>query len=89
MKYKVVIKNNITGEMRKTNFFGDFHDYTIFYWQEGNGSCDCNRELEFERIKGIEVPFEDLKCGDERFSVPMLILENDQEVNVDLENYLC
>lgn len=34
-----------------------------FWWEEGNGSCDCNRELFFLGDR------EDLECGDDRFEI--------------------
>lgn len=38
-----------------------------YWWQEGNMSCDCNRELYFARAIGEEA--ESVQCGDEAFSV--------------------
>jgi hypothetical protein len=38
-----------------------------YIWQEGNYSCDCNRELFFERAAGNE-PGE-TECGGGRFQV--------------------
>lgn len=35
-----------------------------FMWEDGNWSCDCNRELFF-----LGTPMEDTTCGDERFKV--------------------
>ncbi len=41
----------------------------VFWWTEGNMSCDCNRHLEFERGQGREPDAEDVECGHGRYSV--------------------
>lgn len=43
-------------------WMGDWGEYSKFWWQEGNGSCDCNRSI-FIHEKYPEFP--ELKCGDE------------------------
>ena len=61
--YAVEITNNATGETVLCTFPGEFDD---FLWEEGNYSCDCNREIFFQRAKGKEV--DDACCGEGRFS---------------------
>jgi hypothetical protein len=43
----------------------------IFWWSEGNGSCDCNRALTFDSKieEELEVKFGDYCYGCERFVV--------------------
>lgn len=41
---------------------------TLFIWEEGNYSCDCNRRLFFERAKGND-PGLNQPCGETRYSV--------------------
>lgn len=41
-----------------------------FWWEEGNGSCDCNRWLYFQRAHGIE-PDDDVPCSEGRFTVEL------------------
>ncbi len=41
---KVTILDTDTGARRTTE--PDF-DFTDYWWAEGNGSCDCNREIVF------------------------------------------
>lgn len=41
-------------------------DFSVYWWTEGNGSCDCNRALVFgdEVIEELEAEFgEDVCCG--------------------------
>jgi hypothetical protein len=47
-----------------------WHHATIFWWAEGNGSCDCNRELCFERAQGREPGVQTgTTCGDSRYEI--------------------
>ena len=70
----VFIKDVSTGEIRS---FEDDHsvyfadgEYNFFMWDEGNWSCDCNRELFFNRAGGQQYDNKDLVCGDGiRYSV--------------------
>ncbi|CAN5816701.1 hypothetical protein BH20PSE1_BH20PSE1_01400 [soil metagenome] len=66
--YRVLLRNNQTGEER---WFQDplpWEDHTEFMWTEGNYACDCNRHLSFERAGGREPADEEGKCGTERYT---------------------
>lgn len=63
-------------EMGETRVYDD-PTFSEFWWEEGNGGCDCNRELCFEYAGS---PEEDesqiflrigdtLQCGDGRFTI--------------------
>lgn len=43
-------------------------DFNVFWWEEGNASCDCNRELFFLRARG-ESNDAETECGYSRYSV--------------------
>jgi hypothetical protein len=45
-----------------------------FWWLEGNGACDCNRELTFARAGGEPVPPE-LPCSHDRYRISWLEFE--------------
>ena len=46
---KVTLLDTKTGERRDcSDKHGDV-EFDVFWWQEGNGSCDCNRALLFDR----------------------------------------
>lgn len=41
-----------------------------YWWEEGNGSCDCNRTIYFARAGGEEEPDDDeYLCGDTAFEL--------------------
>lgn len=42
-------------------------DMILWYWNEGNGACDCNRALEFYRKRGKTDP--NRTCGHTRISL--------------------
>lgn len=60
----------------------------VFSWEENNFSCDCNRDMEFQRASGVpedEVDFgpdddeegagteaDRGRCGDERYAVKLI-----------------
>ena len=65
------IRKNATGEIRhyesnEVLYENEEHPPT-FNWEENNFSCDCNREIFFERSVGNEIEPE--KCYNGRFSV--------------------
>lgn len=66
--YKIAIMNNSTGEIRVCKIKKNWSDDEEFWWTEGNGSCDCNREIRF-RISGNEKIIISVKCGDSAFSI--------------------
>jgi hypothetical protein len=41
----------------------------VYWWTEGNMSCDCNRHLEFERAHGRDLDAGDVECGHGLYSV--------------------
>ncbi len=90
MKYSVDIRNNATGEVRTCSQRDlAWNDSSVFWWTEGNMSCDCNRELEFVRAGGPGPDDDprwndlDTECGFERFTVIRAILEDGTVVPID------
>lgn len=77
MKIAVHIKNNETGVVRVSESDVDDASHQVNWWQEGNGSCDCNREIYFRRAGGEPEPDDDYveACGDTRFSVEFLTID--------------
>ncbi len=63
--YTVAITDNATGETVLCELPGEFDSYL---WDEGNYSCDCNREIFFRRAKGEEVDSNEVFCSEGRFS---------------------
>ena len=64
--YKVLLRNNETGEERWVEYNMPWEEHSDFMWTEGNYACDCNRHLFFERSKGQEP--EDAECGEKRYT---------------------
>ena len=71
MAYIIAIRKNDTGEIHYYTDTFTYEDEYHMLWQytEGNFGCDCNRELFWYRLIGIEKIGEKLKCTDDRFSI--------------------
>ena len=88
MKYAVDIRKNATGEVRRRYMDLDW-DNSLFWWAEGNMSCDCNRELEWVRAAGPG-PADDphwnqleTECSEGRFTVIRAVLDDGTIIPVD------
>lgn len=66
MKLKVEIRYNPTQEI-VTEIWENF-PYNQYWWEEGNASCDCNREIFFLRAKKLNY-VDDTKCSEGKYSV--------------------
>jgi len=66
MNLKLEIRRNVDGVIA-TDIWPGFN-YNTYWWEDGNASCDCNRELFFLRARKEDEP-EDTRCGTGRFSV--------------------
>lgn len=74
----VHIRKNDTGEIRIYNcmtYFDDADLPSIYVWEDGNYSCDCNRRLFFARINNEEEDWES-GCSDTEYSIN-IFLDND------------
>ena len=67
IRLKVEIRRNSDGE-QAVDVWPDW-DFNVFWWEEGNASCDCNRELFFERALGRNPCWDEATCGDGGYSV--------------------
>ena len=50
------------GEITFVNWDKEMDEWSWFWWEDGNGSCDCNRSI---TIREEYPDFEKLKCGGE------------------------
>lgn len=71
MGYTVSIKNNDTNEIRDCFIDVPWDESSLYWWTEGNMSCDCNRSIIFN--DWIDMNFE---CGEEQYSVLAAKLED-------------
>lgn len=67
MKLHVEIRRNSDG-LTRTNLM-DLDDFSLFYWSEGNGCCDCNRAMWFADAAGDKDREADSYCGHDRFDI--------------------
>jgi hypothetical protein len=40
----------------------------VYWWEEGNAACDCNREDFFLQAQGVDTDDRESECGDGRFA---------------------
>jgi len=72
VKTNVHIRKNATGEIRKYEDTGIWNEeeqeLATYIWEEGNFSCDCNRQLFWWRANK-ENDEGETSCGENKFSV--------------------
>lgn len=76
MSFAVEIKRMADGLIAIHQEPGDWEtDLNEFQWCDNNYSCDCNRELFFERACGNKPGLGDVECGDTAFRIRVLNAE--------------
>ncbi len=79
-KAQVHITNVETGETRSFGTDFDAEQSEDFLWSEGNFSCDCNRNIFFEReclgLKDDEGRADDQACGYDAFTVRIVAADD-------------
>jgi len=65
MNLKLEIRRNADGVV-VTDLWPDW-DFNVFWWKEGNASCDCNRGEFFNSAHGDSDS--ESECGEGRYSV--------------------
>jgi len=76
--YTVRIRRNSDNKEVDCPENSDWEESSEFSWSEGNMSCDCNRELLFERALGNEP--DDSRCSDSRYMIVSIKLPNGEIV---------
>lgn len=66
MNLKLEIRRNSDGEVA-TDVWANW-EHNTYWWEDGNASCDCNRELFFLSARSEDEP-DDTECSEGRFSV--------------------
>lgn len=66
--YRVLLRNNNTGEERWHHTDIPWEDHTWSMWTLGAYGCDCNRHLLFERAAGREPEDDECGCGSTRYT---------------------
>lgn len=67
IELKLEIKRNSDG-LISIDIWNDWA-YNDYWFEEGNGSCDCNRELFWLRAQGLMKDYTETECGDDRYSL--------------------
>jgi hypothetical protein len=72
----VQIRHNASGEIRVKRAWmiyepEDGPSPSVYMYEDGNYSCDCNRHLFFHRAAGVE-PMEDAPCGKVAYDVNLI-----------------
>ena len=66
MNLLVQIRRNEDGAVAE-DLWPDW-SYNRFWWEEGSGSCDCNRRAFFHSARSEDFP-DDIPCSEGKFSV--------------------
>jgi len=67
MNLKLEIRRNADGVV--TSQVWPSWDFNVFWWEEGNASCDCNREDFFLQAQGEDTDDNESECSNGRYSV--------------------
>ena len=86
--YKAAIRKNDTGEIRIAEIEWDWYkngeEGDLYWWTEGNFSCDCNRELQWLYAgKESDIDMDDSKCSKGRYSVLYVELPDGTKIEID------
>lgn len=96
--YQVVIRKNETGEVKIVDMKVPWYGHTMYWWTQGNMSCDCNRMAVFgdEPMEGDMEPadpenpnkggFISYICGNTRYRVLIAIFPDGKATLIDLED---
>lgn len=83
---RIHIRNNQTGEVR-TYQDDVLFSCPVFWWTIGNGSCDCNREIYFQRARGEEPDLDADTCSEGRYSVILEDADTGRELHREFESF--
>lgn len=61
-RYTVDILEVTTGEVVRREMDLPWHEGSLYWWTDGNYSCDCNRRMEFLRAKGFDPSELEMEC---------------------------
>ncbi len=68
--YLAVIRRAADGVERACPLPYSWSEGSWFYWTEGNNSCDCNRQLAFDRAGDPPIDsIDDVECGESGYLV--------------------
>ena len=71
VKMLIEITEVASGETVTVEWVGP-EDGAEFWWEDGNGGCDCNRWICFQRARGLDPWNGDAFCSEGRYTVSNL-----------------
>ena len=86
MRYTFEIQDTQTNETRQHQDAYDWNDesHMLFMFRDGNYSCDCNRELFFQRAAGeAETDLDAVVCGEGRYVIARAQREDGSFIEID------
>lgn len=86
MRYAFEIHDTETNETRQYQDSYDWDDesHMLYMFRDGNYSCDCNRELFFQRAVGEpETDLDEVSCGDGRYVIARAMREDGSFLAID------
>lgn len=93
MPHTIAIRNNTTGEIRLYQDDEDWFEYDpqdgqFWWWTDGNGGCDCNREIYFERAAAERAgnDCDDAPCGEGAYTVLYAEFPDGTRIEIDPPN---
>ena len=69
---RIRITENATGEFVEVKSDIEPQELARFMWEDGNYSCDCNREIFFRTAKGECPDLNSCTCGEDRFAAEII-----------------
>lgn len=81
--YDVVIIETAARESKRVHMDLPWYDHSLFWWTQGNFSCDCNRgECVWQRDKNAEETV-DVPCGSDKYIIIKAIFPDGTECLID------
>lgn len=80
--YDVEIRRVADGLVRRYHMDHPWHSSSMFWWTEGNGGCDCNRMMDFQRAGGEDDTLPH-PCGDTAYQVIRAIFPDGTTLQID------
>lgn len=82
-RFKIAVRQNATGVVRLYDMGPDigWDGGTVYWLTDGNYGCDCNREQSFRRAGGE--PDGETSCGDDRYSIPYVVLDDGEKIAIE------
>ena len=74
----ILLRDEQTGETNLVRWQYPWYDHSLFFWQEGNFSCDCNRGDLFFGNNDVDFP-----CSGNRFTVVKATFPDGTSILID------